>query len=385
MKRAIVTDLRYRMALAPVRTLAAAGYEVTGVETDDIDPKIAIGFYSKSLTDKVFLPKEGFGRALLELCIKKGGKKPVLVPVGRAAIDACRRVPELADAADFIVPSGAAMGLSDDKWRLKCLADKLGVPTPATTALSEHRDIEELAGSAKYPAFVKFRNGELMGLKPAERYRIVAGPEELLRVYPLMAARDPDPIVQERVTGRDVGIACVTDRNAELVDYICYESLREFPASGGPTCLARTVSSPAMVRYARRLLKALDFTGISMLDFKGSIEEPELLELNPRVWGSANICDTAGSTLFLSYARAAAGEELPPAGPELSYREGVTMRFSPQNAASFISRLRAGAPLLSTAVEYIRTALDRSVKDGFNIPGDRGPYRRYILNLLSGK
>ena len=384
MMEAIVTDARYRMALAPIRCLARAGWNVTGVETDAIEEKKAICFYSKYLTDRRRLPEGSYEAALLELCREKskGGEKPVIVPVGRRAMEALKSQ-QAADAADFLLPSSETLELADDKWRLYKLSEKLGIPAPYTTALSEHGSLEELADSAKYPSFIKFRNGELLGLKPVERYRIAKSPQELMAVYPVMAARDPDPIVQEYAPGRDVGIAAVMDRRGVMVDYMCYESLREYPVSGGPTCLCRTGESLKMVEYAKRLLSAIGYQGIAMLDFRGSMEDPKLLEINPRVWGSANICDVSGSSFFLSYARAARGEELPEADPERpGYGLGVTMRFSPQDAASMVSALRAGRPLLSTVGGYIRTALDSNIRNGVKLRGDMGPHRRYMMNLL---
>lgn len=384
-RQAIVTDLRYRMALAPARTLARAGFEVTGVELSALPPKLAIGFYSNSLSDRRFLPEDRFPQALLELCREKGGsgEKPLLVPVGRRAIEAVRSLPEFEEAADFLIPSREAMELADDKWRLYTLARELDIPAPETAALSACGSLDALAGSVHYPAFIKFRNGELLGLKPQQRYAVARDPQELKSLYPEMAARDPEPIVQERAEGRDVGIAAVTDRDGELVDFLCYESLRECPASGGPTCLARTVSSPKMVEYAARLLKALRFTGISMLDFRGSPQEPLLLELNPRVWGSANLCDVANSDFFLSYARAAAGERLQcpdPARP--GYTLGAAMSLSPQLALSFVSYIRSGQPFFRTCREYLSYRSLRP-RDGLGVPGDKKPYRRYLMNLFS--
>jgi carbamoylphosphate synthase large subunit len=172
-------------------------------------------------------------------------------------------------------------------------------------------------------------------------------------------------------------------KDGELRDYICYESLREFPASGGPTCLCRTFESQVLVDYAVKLLKSIGFTGMAMLDFRGSAEAPKLLEINPRVWGSANLCDVADSSYFVSYVRAAAGEDslLSPSLAPL-YNTNAAMRFSPQNAASFISYVKNGKPLFKTAGEYIKTAFDSSIQDGFNRKGDRKPYYRYIKNLI---
>lgn len=388
MREVIVTDLKYRMALAPVRTLARAGYTVTGTEFESTPPEEAIGFYSAYLDDRRFLPEgeDALTEALISLCREKtvGGEKPVIVPVGRKVLSVLQNRPEMAGYADFIVPQKDVMDIADDKGKLYAIASELGIPAPRTTALSEHGSVEEMAHSVRYPAFIKFRNGELLGLKPRQRYEIAHSAEELIDFYPKMAARDPDPIVQAYAPGHDVGIAVVMDKNGKLRDYIAYESLREFPASGGPTCLLRTVESPKMLEYAEKLMTKLGYTGMAMLDFRGSPEEPMLLEVNPRVWGSANVCDIASSFYFISYVQAAAGERARFDAHETAlYRVGAYMRFSPQNALSYFSYLKSGKPFFKTTASYLKTALDGSIAEGFNVPDDREPYRRYIKNLFA--
>lgn len=383
MKKAIVTDMSYRMALAPARCLARAGYCVVGVETDNLPEKQVMGFASRSLTSHRMLSVENMARDLRELSetLSQDGEKPVIVPVGRRAMEALSGG-EMLNWLDFIIPDKESVAIADDKWGLYKLACSLDVPAPFTTAISQWESLDELIDRAKYPCFVKFRNGELLGLKPVERYKIVEGPSQLREIYPSMEMRDADPIVQQVCLGRDVGIAVLMDRDGRMVDYLCYESLREYPVSGGPTCLCRTVESPKMVEYARRLLTAIGYRGIAMLDFKGSPDDPKLLEINPRVWGSANICDVSNSSFFENYARAAAGERLPePSTP--GYDVGVTMRFSPQDAASYIGYLKCGNPFFKTTIEYLKTAFNPSIRNGVKKRGDMGPYRRYMKGLFS--
>jgi predicted ATP-grasp superfamily ATP-dependent carboligase len=156
MRNVIVTDLKYRMALSPVRTLFRAGYSVTGIEFDSTPPKKAIGFYSSCLSDKRFLPDdEGeFVESLKSLCIEKtvNGEKPAIVPVGRKVLTVLQNHPELSEVAHFIVPSKSSIDLADDKWLLYKKAQELGIPAPKTTALSQHCSIDELAGSVITPA-----------------------------------------------------------------------------------------------------------------------------------------------------------------------------------------------------------------------------------------
>ncbi len=47
MNRVIVTDTQYRMALAPMRTLARAGWAVTAAAFETTAPGARLGFFSR--------------------------------------------------------------------------------------------------------------------------------------------------------------------------------------------------------------------------------------------------------------------------------------------------------------------------------------------------
>jgi hypothetical protein len=96
-----------------------------------------------------------------------------------------------------------------------------------------------------------------------------------------------------------------------IVDFICYESYREYPIEGGPTCFLKTIFSRKLLKYASRLLEEIGFNGIAMLDFKWTVDNPYFLEINPRVWESANVVDVSKSTFFESYVKAAKNEKEP--------------------------------------------------------------------------
>ena len=383
----IVTDMRYRMALAPARALAAEGCTVTGIEFDSCLPKEALGAYSKSVNDFRFLTDNNdiFASELAALCVEKKNicGKPVIIPVGRRTINILQAHPKLQEVADYIVPEPRAMQLADDKSLIHDIARTEKIPLPASLTAKDFPTVHDMAQASNFPSMVKFRNGEALGLKPAERYRTVHNVDELVDAYEKMSAIDADPIVQEFIEGHDIGIAVIIDKNGIMRDFLCYESLQEYPITGGPTCLCQTIECPILAEYAQNLLKHINFFGIAMLDFRGSADNPLFLEINPRIWGSANLINIADSKFFTNYVNAACGiDEKCKSG---SYQRGKNMSFFPQHFAACISKIKSGSSIGPASVQYFKSAFNKNIQDGFNIAGDRKPFFRYLMNLVKSR
>jgi len=374
--KVIVTDSKYKMTLAPVRALAKEGYRVLCCDYESTPERERLGALSRYCAERTTLP-EAEGALVPALAALGGaGEKPVLFPAGRRMLDIVARHGALADRLDYLVSPAATLDAADDKGRVRDLARTLGIRVPETRFLSAYESLDRLAEAVRYPCIVKYRNGEALGLHSQDRYAIAADEAAFLRAYVRMDAIQPDPLAQDYLPGQDVGIAVVADRDHRVVDFLCYESLRTYPPEGGPTCLCRTLFDRGLLRSAAALIKALGFTGVAMLDFRRSGGEDYLLEINPRLWGSASLCNVAGSGFFQSYVLAAQGKAEPLDVERCSpgYALGAVMRFTPQNAAAVLRSLRRGE----------RTELLAGVgaRDGLFAAGDAKPYFAYLMNLL---
>ena len=377
--RVILTDIRYKMSLAPLRSLSGAGYRLLCCEQESVPDRLCLGFYSKYAKKKVRLPdgEDAFLSRLDALCADGG----VILPVGRKTLRMLSERRKTLRNAAFLVSDTAVLDKADDKAYVFDTAKRLGVPVPETWFLSQYASIGELARAVKYPCIIKYRDGESLGLPSHERYAIAKNAEEFAEKYAKMHAISPDPLVQEYLTGRDIGVAVVMDEDSRPVDFICYVSEREYPVSGGPTCLCRTFFDREVLKNACAVLRDIGFTGIAMLDFKaGADGVARLLEINPRIWGSAYLCTLSGSEFFESYVRAALGEASPLdlETCEPGYRLGIKMRFFPQSLAAFLSVLKRDG--ISAVPGALKTALDPRVRDGLFTIRDPKPYLRYLMN-----
>ena len=378
--RVIITDSKYKMAVGPARQLHAVGYRVCCGDYDDIPESLLLASRSKSCDERLTWSRGGAPAAAIAAACAPGD---VVLPVGRATLQSFAEHPALQQQLHFLVSAPEVLALADDKAKIHALAKELDIPVPHTDFLPAGVSPEVFAAQLHYPCIIKYRNGEALGLKSHERYAIARSAQDFVREYQRMDAVSPSPLIQSYLAGQDVGVAVVMDAHSRPVDFLCYVSDREYPLSGGPTCLCRTIFDRKLLRYACKLLCAISFRGIAMLDFKGSAAQPYLLEINPRIWGSAALSEIAGATFFESYVKAALGTAVPldldTCTP--SYRLGARMKFMPHCFLAAAAELRAGR--IGDAWSDLRSSV--CVRDGLFSCQDTRPFFRYFANLLGSR
>ncbi len=336
---AVVTDVKYRMSLALIRDLGQEGVSVIACHGGEGRP---FAFSSRYVSSAAVLPDpvqrpEAYLDALYALCAGVSGGRPVLLPVGAATLALLCR-PEtrrrFQQAADFLLPTQEALDLANDKSRLARLAVKLGVPTPRSFSMEGEGDFQNLP----YPVVVKPVCGEKQGLTARQRYVIARDPETARTAYASFTFDGTPPVVQEYLEGEGYGLS-VLAKDGEIVDFICHRRIREYPLSGGPSTCCMTVDAGPLLGYAQALIRALDYSGVGMIEFKGDGQGGyRLLEMNPRVWGTFPLVRVSGGSLGKDWARLAAGR----APLRQAARLGARMYFFPSDGARCLAALRAG-------------------------------------------
>lgn len=353
---ALVTDARYRMSLAVIRSLGLAGVKVVAQEEKGIAPLDALGFHSRHTSEKLLTasPREqpgAFVDDLLEFAStrSKGGEggpgfgvagRDVLIPVSLASIEAiAARIDEVRQSYDVALPPLESVRIANDTQRLLRIAEQAGVPAPETVVLGPGEDPEPLVDRIKFPVVIKYREGEELGLPPEQRYAIVRDPAKFPQVYRTMAARQESPLVQRFIPGDGWGMSAILDGRSEPVAVFCHRRLREYPVSGGPSCFCESVREEEMIDYGLRLLKELHWHGVAMVEFKREFATGEfvLMEINPRFWGSLPLAIAAGVDFPHILYRVARGEEV---SPVTEYKVGVKMRYLFQDFLSVRGYLR---------------------------------------------
>ena len=370
MKTAVITDGKYRTAIAAVRALGRAGYRVIVAQTrgDCVQepPVFASRFAAEGRWIAGSAADEDYPARLLALL--KEYDRPVLFCVGAASLNAAaRQRARLAEVCDFLIAPPETLDALNDKEQVHARCEDLGIPVPRQYGPGET--------PAEYPVVVKPHCGEKFGLKARDRYRVAQNREECEAALAAMAPYDAAPIVQEKVAGPGGGASLLLDQNSRLIGAICHRRIREYPAASGPSTCCVSFYDEKLIENAYRLLASFHFQGLAMVEFKGD----RVLEVNPRIWGSFPMTEQAKSPIAVRYARAAAGERLDYAPGD--YETGVRMRFMLNDAAAMLDYLRHGkpGPFFSGAADVFRA------KEALSCRDDPAPLRRYLKNTLLGR
>lgn len=392
MREAIITDVNYRMSLTAIRTLGKRGIPITAVAYDDTPDYACIGFYSKYVKNKVKLPSPNrdemsFVKALCALGeshVMAGKGKPVLIVPGSKSMQVLtRHLSELDLWFDHLLVDHETYNQANNTQHLLESASTFGVKGPFTTWLHHDESIEALAGRVEYPVVVKYREGEKLPLKAAERYAIVRNATDFIAIYTKMHAIQSMPLVQEYIEGDGFGVSFVFDSNSRPTEIFAHQRIREYPISGGPSTFCKSIWNDAMVQEAIDLLEGLKWKGYAMVEFKGHLAgKIRLMEINPRFWGSMALSECSGCDLAYAYYSALVEPtkvQVRSAQFENQYRLNTKMRFRIQDLLAIKAYLFKGNKGILFIIRALLSQLNPSIKDGLFRFSDPKPSIMYYL------
>jgi predicted ATP-grasp superfamily ATP-dependent carboligase len=319
MPTVLVTDCWTNKALSVVRSLGVAGLEVHAAA----HKRNGAALYSRFVAKRFILstPEE-----LLRLV--RGGGYGCVMPLEDETV-------RLLQAADIppglvAVPPIDSLRIASDKlatWRLAVAA---GVPVPRSA-----QGVAEALAELTFPMIVKPLHSS--GSRGVAR---VTNEAELIARESEIASRFGPTFIQEALpaSGAGLGVGLIADQGRVLNAY-AYRRLREFPVSGGPSTLRETIEAPELIGHAERLMQALDWTGVAMVEFKTDVREgvARLLEINPRFWGSLELAAVAGMNFPSMLYQLTRGEPI----ERVEARVGVRCRWLlPGDLAHFIANPR---------------------------------------------
>jgi hypothetical protein len=292
--QALVTDASYKHAVALARHAKRAIPDLRLVGHDAMHGVFA-GSYRCYDTILTGMPLKSALR---------NGTFDLVIPVGATSVlTVAAECPALA-----VLPPREQLEVSYDKRRTVELASKLEVPVPQTWLV---RRAEECADSpVSFPCVVK-ASREGTGCKTvsyctnhAELSRATA---QLLAILRGRA----EVLIQEFIKGAGFGFFALMNHGAPLRVFM-HQRIREFPPSGGRSTAARAYYSPRLKDLGLRLLSALKWHGVAMVEFKYSESRADfvLMEINGKFWGSLELGLSAGVNFGADLIRMFRGEVL---------------------------------------------------------------------------
>jgi ATP-grasp domain-containing protein len=132
-------------------------------------------------------------------------------------------------------------------------------------------------------------------------------------------------LLQEYRAGEGHGVELLTDRGRPLAAFQ-HRRLHEVPFTGGASALREGVAlDPVLYDHASRLLAALRWTGLAMVEFRVGPDGPLLMEINGRIWGSLPLAVKSGVDFPLRLVELHLGRPLDPSSGAAGV-EGVRSR-----------------------------------------------------------
>lgn len=247
------------------------------------------------------------------------------------------------DRIEAVVPYGPHENLvrSLDKLDLATSTERAGLAAPRTVEATE----ENLLSFAE-PLVVKSRMHWLPGHDGAPTRLdagIAASRDEARSLVAEIRRFGGEPLLQEFVDGRLMGVTALTDENASVVAYL--EQLAPLtwrPRNGMPT-RAHTVPVDAVLRAGvEAMLSDLRWSGLVQLQFMvDPAGTPRLIDFNGRVYASLGLATAAGVNFPDLWARLATGRPVELPGPAA---EGVRYHWLEGDLKRALIERRGGLP-----------------------------------------
>jgi predicted ATP-grasp superfamily ATP-dependent carboligase len=373
--RVLVTDSARGCAIAIIRSLGRRGLEVIAADSEARSP----GFYSRYAFGRLRYPSprtdaEGAVGALLEGARSRG--VDLIVPVTDETVLLLSETRDrFAGVSALALPQPAAYATTRDKLATLELAHEIGVPLPRTELVNTTREALAAARSLGWPVVLKprsssvYRDGGLV-----ERYEV-----SYAETAPALAAQmerlegRSEVLLQEYYPGEGHGVELLLDRGRPSAAFQ-HRRLREVPVTGGASSFRESVPlDPVLYDYAVRLLAALDWTGLAMVEFKLGRQGPRLMEINGRIWGSLPLAVKSGMDFPGRMAELYLGGSPDRNGaPDTRYELGVRSRNLDLEVIWLGSALRGNRGYRLVATPSRRQALAVALRlaypgDGFDV------------------
>jgi len=318
-----ITDGHWRKTLAAVRALGGQGIRVTVGEST----RLATAAFSRHCHKAVVYPSPFFRPTeFIDYLHSKLSFRSyqMLLPMEDETLDLISQYYDDFSKLTYLpIVSYQKLSLAKRKDKVLLLAQKLGIPTPKTWFIDDLTQLNSLKETLPFPVVIKPKKGSgAVGVAYPE------SPEELTAQYPLIHRQFPFPMIQEMIPhqGPGYGASILINENGQVKAWFVHKRLREYPVTGGASTLRESVKRDDIRDMAVELLKALDWFGVAMVEFKLDPRDglPKLMEVNPRFWGSLSLAITAGVNFPYLLYRMSRGEKFQPVN---NYQIGKKSRW----------------------------------------------------------
>ncbi|WP_116364716.1 ATP-grasp domain-containing protein [Parahaliea mediterranea] len=358
----LVLDADTLPALAIIRSLGRSGVRVLAASSRSK----SIGSYSRYALQHLHYPDpmsqtEAFLNWMEGKLTDIAGLAMVIPVTERSLVPLSRHFATSDRRALFAMADDQALEQVLDKSQTAALAARVQVSQPRSWLINSIEALDSIVTELPFPLVIK--PARSISDSDTRQHHSVHYAHILddLRRSARTTLPHTDLILQEYFYGDGVGIEVLASRG-EILYAFQHRRLHEVPLSGGGSSLRRSEEvNPELLEASRRLLSALDWTGVAMVEFKVQTDSGRyiLVEINGRFWGSLPLALAAGADFPLLLWHLQCGLPLPalPAyrrgvlchklSSELSWCEAVMRRQADTRLVALPSRFEALRETLS--------------------------------------
>lgn len=202
-----------------------------------------------------------------------------------------------------------AFEVAFDKSKSSRLARELNIPVPREIEVFSHNESKEIIQNYQFPIVLKpITSFTLSNIQRGRNKVCKAFNSNELSTYLRKMLFQGSVLVQENFVGKGVGVE-VMAKEGEI--HFAFQHVRIHEAifrggnsyggggsyGGGSSYRKSTAVKPELLTATRKLIKALNYTGVVMVEFKVNFKTNEwvFLEINGRFWGSLPLAIASGA------------------------------------------------------------------------------------------
>ncbi len=381
----VVPGIAAPSTIACLRSLGKRGVRTIVVSEDSETPAFASKYCDETVrTTDPNEDMDQYGRLLLDLASRESVQ--TIIPVREPDIyHLANRKAEFAEHVGTPWPDFERLERVQDRKRLFEIAESAGVGVPETRLLSEwDRWDEQTIVKSRYNIVVADNEAHYPGVEYIE-------PNSTPDTAALIEEMGHEPIAQEYMSdSAEYGFFALFDNGSPVATFQ-HRQIRAYKYSGGPSAFREAVHIPELKRAGLRLLDALDWHGLAMVEFKRDDGEFKLMEINPRFWSSLPFSVTAGVDFPYHFYQLAGGESVDAADGYDVGAAGHLVRGEVSYLASvlFHDSSLAERPSPLSALNTVGSSLFHHPRFDYLDLDDPKPFvqdiRRTIKNTVTGR
>jgi predicted ATP-grasp superfamily ATP-dependent carboligase len=311
-------------ALGIIRSLGRRGIPVYLLH----DKNLCIGRFSRYTKRYIKTPSASNETAFIDFMINLAKNEQIrdwiLMPTNDAWVYVLSKHKEtLEDYYKVPTPSWDIVKFAYDKKLTYSIAEKNDILIPKTIYPKNIDDVYERLKDIRFPVIIKGVIGHKFYQKTGVKVLKVESQDELLQQYKKYSSNiDPsETVVQEVIRGNSTFSFC-SFRNNKLIGYWIGLKIREHPMGFGTGSFAQSVKIPELFEIVERFLNAINYYGISELEFKKDPRDGKykLIEMNARTWLWHSLAIRCGVDFPYLLYKDMIGEDVTPV---MSFREGI--------------------------------------------------------------